>query len=77
MNKTSTKGMVQQKAQLDKTKESSHQGSTAAFLVKETSDALNAIRAKIESAERRTNTNYGKGGKIQDKKNVKQFVEPI
>ena len=78
MNKTSTKGLqIKEKPKTDETKKEGHQGSTAAFLVQETSDAINAIRAKLESAERRTGISYGKGAKVQSKKNVNEFVDPI
>lgn len=66
MNKTSTKGLqIKEQPKTDVTKKEGHQGSTAAFLVQETSDAINAIRAKLESAERRTGISYGKGAKVQ------------
>jgi hypothetical protein len=47
-----TKGLEIEKPKEAPT-EAVHQGATAAFAVKETFDAINAIRAKLESAERR------------------------
>ena len=81
MNKTnqfSTKGLEIEKAK-EAPVEADHQGATAAFAVKETFDAINAIRAKLESAERRQSVGYGKGAKVQTKKNVKEFAdqEPV
>lgn len=48
----STKGLEIEKPK-EAPKDAGHQGATAAFAVKETFDAINAIRAKLESAERR------------------------
>ena len=77
MYKSSTKGLAQEKPKTEVPQKVAHQGATASFLVKETSDAINAIRAKIESAERRTGTTHGKAAKVQEKKKVKEFIDPI
>lgn len=79
MYKSSTKGLAQEKPKTEVPQKVAHQGATASFLVKETSDAINAIRAKIESAERRTGITHGKpkAAKVQEKKKVKEFIDPI
>lgn len=77
MYKSSTKGLAQEKPKTEVPQEIAHQGATASFLVKETSDAINAIRAKIESAERRTGITHDKSAKAQEKKKVKEFIDPI
>ena len=79
MNKSktfATKGL-----EIEKPKESpqdqGHQGATASFAIKETNDAIEAIRAKLESAERRQTLGFGKGAKVQKKKKVKEFAQPV